>query len=305
MKYIKLSENTPDVSVIGIGCMRIGAKEKKDVEEIIHTSLECGINFFDHADIYGGGRSEELFGEVLKDNPALRERMVIQSKCGINKGMYDFSKEHIINSVNGILQRLNVDYLDCLLLHRPDVLMEPQQVSEAFTVLYESGKVRSFGVSNMNRFQIELLQNSIRYPLTANQLQLSLAHTPLIDEGINVNTGWDGGIVRASGTLEYLKLNDVTLQTWSPLQFGMFRGLFIDNEEFPELNERLRILAETYGVTKDTIAYSWLLRLPQKVQVIAGTTSPGHIRNAAQASDISLTARQWYELYKAAGNKLP
>ncbi|MBR2546083.1 MAG: aldo/keto reductase [Erysipelotrichaceae bacterium] len=305
MKYITLSENIKDTSVIGIGCMRIGSKEKKDVEEIIRTALDCGINFFDHADIYGRGRSEELFGEVLKDNPDLRDKMVIQSKCGINMGMYDFSKEHIINSVNGILERLNIDHLDSLLLHRPDILMEPQQVKEAFSELYESGKVKSFGVSNMNRFQMELLQNCLPYQLTANQLQLSLAHTPLIDEGINVNTGWDNGIVRASGTLEYLRLKDIVLQTWSPLQYGMFQGIFIDNESYSELNDQLQILADQYGVTKDTIAYSWLLRLPQKVQVITGTTTPARIINAAKAADIELTARQWYDLYKAAGNRLP
>ncbi len=305
MKYITLSENIKDTSVIGIGCMRIGSKEKKDVEEIIRTALDCGINFFDHADIYGRGRSEELFGEVLKDNPDLRDKMVIQSKCGINMGMYDFSKEHIINSVNGILERLNTDHLDSLLLHRPDILMEPQQVKEAFSELYESGKVKSFGVSNMNRFQMELLQNCLPYQLTANQLQLSLAHTPLIDEGINVNTGWDNGIVRASGTLEYLRLKDIVLQTWSPLQYGMFQGIFIDNEKYSELNDQLQILADQYGVTKDTIAYSWLLRLPQKVQVITGTTTPARIVNAAKAADIKLTARQWYDLYKAAGNRLP
>ncbi|MBQ3385564.1 MAG: aldo/keto reductase [Erysipelotrichaceae bacterium] len=305
MKYITLAENIKETSVIGIGCMRIGSKEKKDVEEIIRTALDCGINFFDHADIYGRGKSEELFGEVLKDNPGLRDKMVIQSKCGINMGMYDFSKGHIINSVNGILERLNTDYIDSLLLHRPDVLMEPRQVKEAFCELYETGKVKSFGVSNMNRFQMELLQGALPYQLTANQLQLSLAHTPLIDEGINVNTAWDNGIVRASGTLEYLKLNNITLQTWSPLQYGMFQGIFIDNDNYKGLNERMQVLADEYGVAKDTIAYSWLLRLPQKVQVITGTTTPARIINAAKAADIELTARQWYDLYIAAGNRLP
>ena len=305
MKYIRLADNVPEVSVFGIGCMRIASKQKKDVENIIRTALDNGINFFDHADIYGGGRSEEIFGEVLKDDPALRNKMVIQSKCGINKGMYDFSKEHIMEAVNGSLERLNVDCIDSLLLHRPDVLIDLSQVKEAFSELYESGKVKSFGVSNMNRFQIELLQSVLPYPITSDQLQLSLAHTPLIDEGINVNTGWNNGIVRASGTLEYLKLKDITLQTWSPLQFGMFQGIFIDNENYIELNEQLRKLADKYGVTKDTIAYSWLLRLTQKVQVITGTTTPERIVNAAKAADIELTAREWYDLYKAAGNRLP
>ncbi len=305
MKYIRLADNVPEVSVIGIGCMRIASKQKKDVENIIRTALDNGINFFDHADIYGGGRSEEIFGEVLKDDPSLRNKMVIQSKCGINKGMYDFSKEHIMEAVNGSLERLNVDCIDSLLLHRPDVLMDLSQVKEAFSELYESGKVKSFGVSNMNRFQIELLQSVLPYPIISDQLQLSLAHTPLIDEGINVNTGWDNGIVRASGTLEYLKLKAITLQTWSPLQFGMFQGIFIDNENYGELNEQLHKLADKYGVTKDTVAYSWLLHLTQKVQVITGTTTPERIINAAKAADVELSAREWYDLYKAAGNRLP
>ncbi len=305
MKYIKLAENVQDVSVVGIGCMRIAAREKKDVETLIHTALDQGINFFDHADIYGRGESERLFGEVLKGDPSLRDRMVIQSKCGINMGMYDFSRQHIIEAVNGSLERLNTDHLDSLLLHRPDVLMDLAQVRDAFEELYESGKVRSFGVSNMNRFQIEMMQSSLPYTLTADQLQLSLAHTPLIDEGINVNTGWDNGIVRSSGTLEYLKLNEMVLQTWSPLQYGMFQGAFINNEKFPELNEQLQKTADSYGVGKDTIAYSWLLRLAQKVQVITGTTTTERIMNAAKAAEITLTAREWYELYKSAGNRLP
>ena len=305
MKYITLAENIPEVSVIGIGCMRIAAKSREEVADIIHTALDQGINFFDHADIYGRGESERVFGEVLKNDPALRDRMVIQSKCGINMGMYDFSREHIMEAVNGSLERLNIDHLDSLLLHRPDVLMDTDEVREAFEELYESGKVRSFGVSNMNRYQIELLQSSIPFILTSDQLQLSLAHTPLINEGINVNTGWDNGIVRSSGTLEYLKHKDMTLQTWSPLQYGMFRGTFIDNEDFSELNAMLQNLADRSSVTKDTIAYSWLLRLAQKVQVITGTTNTGHIINAARASEVELTAREWYELYKSAGNRLP
>ena len=305
MKYLKLSENTGITSVIGIGCMRLASREKQDVDTIIRTSLENDINFFDHADIYGGGRSEELFGEVLKDDPTLRNKMFIQSKCGINKGMYDFSYEHIISSVDGILERLHTDHIDSLLLHRPDVLMEPVEVARAFMDLYEGGKVLSFGVSNMNFAQMSLLQEAVPFPLIANQLQLSLAHTRLIDEGFCVNTDWDNGTVRNGGTLEYLKLNGITLQTWSPLQHGMFRGTFIDNPDFKELNEELQKVADEYGVKKDTIALSWLLRLPQKVQVIVGTGNPEHIINAAKAADITLTRRQWYDLYKAAGNRLP
>jgi predicted oxidoreductase len=305
MKYIMMAENIPAVSVIGVGCMRIASHKKEEVEELVRTALDNGINFFDHADIYGRGESERLFGEVLRDDLQLRDRMVIQSKCGINAGMYDFSREHIIEAVNGSLERLHTDHLDSLLLHRPDVLMESDQVREAFTQLYESGKVRSFGVSNMNRFQIELLQSGLPCQLTSDQLQLSLAHTPLIDEGFNVNTGWDNGIVRASGTLEYLRLKGMILQTWSPLQYGMFQGILLDEEKYPELNQQLQKLADKYSVSRDTIAYSWLLRLPQKVQVITGTTSPERLIRAARAAEVELSAREWYELYKSAGNRLP
>lgn len=305
MKYLKLSDNVRESSVIGMGCMRIARKTPEELEELIRTALEWSINFFDHADIYGGGISEELFGKVLKKQPELREQMVIQSKCGINKGMYDFSKEYILKSVDGILERLNTTYIDSLLLHRPDTLMEPEEVCAAFEELYNSGKVLSFGVSNMNPFQIELLQSALPYKLTANQMQVSLAHSRLIDEGICVNTDWDNGVVRNSGNREYLKLKDMTLQAWSPLQYGMFRGTFLNNEDYAELNEKLQELADKYGVEKDGIALSWILRLPQKVQVITGTANPEHIRSAARATDVELTRREWYDLYKSAGNRLP
>ena len=305
MKYIPFGAKKTPVSPIGVGTMRIAGMTSEQAETFISAALGEGINFFDHADIYGGGRSEEVFGSVLARRPELRDKMFIQSKCAIHDGLYDFSKEYILKSVDGILSRLKTDHLDALLLHRPDVLMEPEEVGEAFEILQDTGKVLSFGVSNMNRWQIELLQSGIRVPLAANQMQLSIAHAPMIDEGINVNTMFDGASVRTAGILEYCRLNGLVLETWSPLQKGFFGGVFLNDSEYPELNALLEELAGEYGVSKDVIAYAWILRIPAKMQVITGTTSPERLHNAALAADITLTRKQWYDLYKAAGRKLP
>ena len=304
MKYLELAENKK-VSKIGIGCMRIAGMNAKDADALLHTALEEGINFFDHADIYGGGGSEEIFGKLLAEQPGLRERMFIQSKCAIHDGLYDFSGGHIRKSVDGILKRLKTDYIDSLLLHRPDPLMEPEEVGEVFDALARSGKVRYFGVSNMNRYQMELLSSGIRQKLWADQLQMSLAHTPLIDAGINVNTRFDGGLMRDAGTLEYCRLNGIAVQTWSPLQKGFFGGVFLGDDEYAELNAELNGLARKYGVAADTIAYTWLLRYPARMQVVLGTTNPDRVRSAAAAAEIELSRSEWYALYKAAGNQLP
>jgi len=305
MKYLEFSGKSLPASVIGIGCMRIADMGPQELDTFVHTAMDVGITFFDHADIYGGGKSEEIFGEFLAANPGVRDKIVIQSKCAIHDGMYDFSKEYILNSVDGILMRLHTDHLDSLLLHRPDALMEPEEVGEAFDILAEQGKVLHFGVSNMNRYQMELLSSGIRQKLYVNQLQMSLAHTPVIDAGINVNTHFDGGVMRDGGTLEYCRMQDVIVQTWSPLQKGFFGGVFIGDSEYKELNGVLDELADKYSVTSDAIAYAWLLRIPAKMQVILGTTNPKRVKNAAKAAEIRLTRQEWYDLYKAAGNTLP
>ena len=304
MKYLSLGKNEK-VSCIGIGCMRIAGMYGKDVDTLVKTALDEGINFFDHADIYGGGQSEEIFGKLLAEEPGLREKMFIQSKCAIHDGIYDFDGDYIRRSVDGILTRLQTDHLDSLLLHRPDPLMEPEEVGEVFDELERSGKVRHFGVSNMNRYQIKLLKSGVRQKLWTDQLQMSLAHTPLIDEGINVNTQFDGGVMRDAGTLEYCRLKGIGVQTWSPLQKGFFGGVFLGDEEYAELNQELDKLAEKYGVTADAIAYAWLLRYPARMQVVLGTTNPARVKSAAKAAEITLTRGEWYALYKAAGNKLP
>ena len=305
MKTITLNNTNLSSPEIGMGCMRIVELENADaVKSWVDTALENGINFFDHADIYGKGRCEELFGKVL--TPSLREKIILQSKCSIRPGIaFDFSKEHILNSVDGILKRLNTEYLDVLLLHRPDALMEPEEVADAFRILKENGKVRHFGVSNQTPMQMELLSKYCDEPLLINQLQLSIAHCPMINSGINANMYNDSGINRDGGVLEYCRLKDITIQAWSPFQYGMFEGVFLGNEKFAELNKVIDNLAEKYNVTNSAIAVAWILRHPAGIQTIVGTTNKDRIAQISKASEIRLTREEWYALYMAAGNKLP
>ena len=304
MKMIDIGKSGLRASAVGIGCMRISELTAREVERLIHTALDAGINLFDHADIYGGGRCESLFGEVLAGQPQLREQMVLQSKCGICQGYYDLSKEHILTAVDGILKRLHTDYLDLLLLHRPDSLMEPEEIGEAFDQLAGSGKVRHFGVSNMNPAQIELIQSGLGRPLAANQMQFSLARSGLVDSGIHANIPNDQDS-RDESVLEYCRLKNITIQTWSPLQYGFFAGTFLGSEKFPELNARLNALAEQYGVTPGAIAIAWILRHPAKMQVICGSKNPGRIAEYSAAAQVELSRQEWYSLYRAAGNDLP
>lgn len=305
MKTITLNNTNLSIPEIGMGCMRIVELENADaVKGWVDTALEHGINFFDHADIYGKGRCEELFGQVLTSS--LREKIILQSKCSIRPGIaFDFSKEHILNSVDGILKRLNTEYLDILLLHRPDTLMEPEEVADAFRILKESGKVRHFGVSNQTPMQMELLSKYCDEPLLINQLQLSIAHCPMINSGINANMYNDSGINRDGGVLEYCRLKDITIQAWSPFQYGMFEGIFLGNEKFAELNKVIDNLAGKYNVTNSAIAVAWILRHPAGIQTIVGTTNKDRIAQISKASEIRLTREEWYALYMAAGNKLP
>ncbi len=308
MRYITLGQDDKELSEIVLGMMRIEDKSVKEVEELVETALSVGINAFDLADIYGRGRCEELLGLVLKNRPDLREKMWIQSKCGIRLEeftYFDFSKEYILQSVDGILERLQVDYLDSLLLHRPDALMESDQVAEAFDLLYKQGKVRNFGVSNQNPMMMELLKKDVKQPLAVNQLQLSAAFTPGFESGFHVNMEDSQAAMRDGSIFEYCKLHDVVIQAWSVLQFGYFKGNFVGNEKFQALNQVLERLAIKYGVTPSTIAVSWILRYPAKMQAVVGTTNPKHLREVSQAANFSLTRKEWYEIYLAAGNKLP
>ncbi len=307
MKQIKLGKTNISVPAIVLGCMRLGALDLKTAEKFIDTALELGINYIDHADIYGGGSCEELFGKAAKLNILTnREKFFIQSKCGIVPGvMYDFSKEHIIDSVDGILKRLGTDYLDALLLHRPDALMEPEVVADAFDTLEKSGKVRNFGVSNMNPMQIQLLQKYVKQPICANQLQLSITNSNMISQGLEVNMSSDGAVNRDGAVLDFCRLNDITIQTWSPFQYGFFEGVFIGNDKFPELNKVIDELAQKYNVTPTTIVTAWILRHPANMQMIAGTTNAERLKQIAQASDIEISREEWYKLYLSAGHILP
>lgn len=305
MKYLEIGPEKKRASSVMLGCMRISELSGAEVEKLVETALEAGIDSFDHADIYGGGKSEELFGKLLAEKPSLRDKIILQSKCGIRSGFFDFSKQHILDSVDGCLRRLHADRLDYLLLHRPDALMEPDEVAEAFAALKSSGKVTSFGVSNMNPFQMELLQKSLDFPLEINQLQLSAAYTVMIDEGFNVNMCCEGGVVRDGGILDYCRLHDITVQSWSSLQYGFFEGTFLGSDRYPELNVTLDRMAAERGVTNGAVAIAWILRHPAKMQAIVGSTSAQRVAQLAKAMEIQLSREEWYEIYRAAGNKLP
>ncbi|EKM3298166.1 aldo/keto reductase family oxidoreductase [Listeria monocytogenes] len=305
MKRITIGNSALTASEISLGCMRMADLSKEDANKVINTALENGIDFFDHADIYGGGKSEEVFANAIDMNATIREKMILQSKCGIRQGFFDFSKEHIIASVEGSLKRLKTDYLDTLLLHRPDTLFEPEEVAAAFTELEKSGKVRHFGVSNQNPGQIELLKKYVDQELIANQLQFSIMHTGMIDTGFNVNMTIDPSLDRDGGILEYSRLNNMTIQAWSPFQYGFFEGVFLDNDKFPELNKTIDKIAADKGVTNSAIAVAWIQRHPASFQTVVGTMNPGRIADIAKASDVTLSREEWYEIYRAAGNQLP
>jgi len=303
MYNIDFGKSGMKVPTIAVGCMRISDMNEKEVSAFIDTALSFGANFFDHADIYGGGKSEEVFGKAIQS--LNRKDIIIQTKCGIRKGQFDFSYEHIVNSVDGSLKRLGTDYIDVLLLHRPDALMEPEEVAKAFDYLKSSGKVRHFGVSNQNPYQMQLLQNALDMPICANQLQFGIGHTPMIQSGINVNMYNESGVNRDGGVLDFCRLKKITIQPWSPMQYGFFEGCFIDNDKFPELNETLKRIGEKYGVSKTTMAFAWILRHPAKMQPITGTTNLVRLADCLKASDIQITREEWYEIYRSAGNKLP
>ena len=308
MRYIKFDERQKEVSEVVLGLMRISEMTVDQVEELIESALAVGINAFDIADCYGHGKCEQILGEVLKCRPDLREKMWIQSKCGIRMEeftYFDFSKEHILEAVDGILERLNVDYIDSLLLHRPDALMEPVEIAEAFDLLKAQGKVIDFGVSNQNPMMMALIQKDVNQPLVANQLQLSAAFTPSFDAGFHVNMKQEAGIVRDSSIFEYCRLHDVVIQAWSVLQFDYFGGVFLGSEKYPELNQVLNRLAEKYHVSPSAVAIAWVLRYPAKMQAVIGTTKKARVAEAARAAEIQLTRKEWYEIYLAAGNDLP
>lgn len=306
MKYTELRKSLK-VSEIAFGCWKLDGQSDEKAVEIIKNALDNGINFFDNADIYGGGVSETKFGQAWKALGCKREDIVIQSKAGIfmEENYYDFSREHILEAVDGSLKRLQTDYLDILLLHRPDTLFEPEEVAEAFDILQQAGKVRWFGVSNQNPTQIELLKKYVKQDLIVNQMQFSVMHSGLVDSGLTVNNDFDAAIVKDGGILEYSRLHDMRLQAWSPFRYGFFEGVYVDNPKFPELNQKLSEIGSEQGVSASAVAAAWILRHPAFAQVIAGSMTTSRLTDICKAVDVSLTKRQWYDIYKAAGKLIP
>ncbi len=305
MKYITTFSKDIPVSQVALGCMRISSMTAEECARYINHALDCGYNYFDHADIYGGGKCEEVFGAALALNPSLRDKMVIQTKCGIRPGRYDFSKEHIIASAEKSLAKLGIEQIDVLLLHRPDLLMEPEEVAAAFDHLYTTGKVRAFGVSNHSALQIELLKKYVRQPISINQMQLSITNAAMVASGANVNLANKDGINYDGYLRDYCRLHEITVQPWSPLQHGFISGTFLGSPDYPELNKKLCEMGEKYGVTDTGIAIAWLLRLPEQMQPVVGSTNAARIAEIAKAADITLSREDWYDIYRTAGYKLP
>ena len=306
MRTVNLGTSGLKVPCVAVGCMRINKLEPAEAERFVHAALDQGAYFFDHADIYGNGDCESVFAKAIHMNSTVREKVLLQSKCGIRRGVaFDFSKDHILKSVDGSLKRLNTEYLDVLLLHRPDALVEPEEVAEAFDILQSNGKVRHFGVSNQNPMQIKLLKRYVRQPIVANQLQLSITNATMISQGQHVNMQDDFAVNRDGSVLDYCRLHDITIQPWSPFQYGMFEGVFLGNEKFPVLNSKIDEIAAKYSVSNTTITMAWLLRHPAGMQPVTGTMNVQRLKDCVKAAGIRLTREEWYEIYLAAGNTLP
>lgn len=306
MNKIKIEKSGIYVPPIAIGCMRLNGLSKSELEYHIKTTLDMGLNFYDHADIYGGGTCESVFAEAINMNATIREKMILQSKTSIVPGIcYNSSKKYIIDSVDGILKRLQTEYLDFLLLHRPDALLDPAEVAETFDLLKKDGKVRHFGVSNFNSTQIQLLNKYFDGGIAVNQMQFSVVHSGMIDHGLQVNMMTDGSIDRDGGILDFCRLNDITIQAWSPFQYGMIKGPFLNNGNYPEVNQKIDEIAKKYGVTNSAIAIAWILRHPAKIQAIVGSTNIDRVKGIAKALEVQLTHEEWYEIYLSAGKLLP
>lgn len=313
------------VTRVAYGCMPLGgswddspltAQTRKEALISLRAALDAGINFFDHADIYCRGKSEEVFAGIWKERPGLRQQIILQSKCGIRFGgdptpnaphRFDFSYEHIVRSVEGSLRRLQTDYLDVLLLHRPDPLVEPEEVARAFDELHQAGKVRWFGVSNHTAAQMELLRHYLRQPIVANQVAFNVIHTHMLDEGIIFNQD-NPRLARNEGTIEYCRLHNITLQSWGSLAWGLLSGREPEkpSERIAQASTAVAEMAKQKGVSPEAILVAWILRHPAKIQAIIGTTKPERIFAACQGDQISLSREEWYRLFLAGrGEPLP
>jgi len=305
MNRIKLG-NKLDVSAVAMGCMRISGMERSEIAALVKTAIDSGVDFFDHADIYGGGSSETVFATAVKDLGVSRNKLIIQTKCGIKQGLFDFSKDHIITSLDNSLKRLETDYVDVFLLHRPDALVEPEEVAEAFEIIHKAGKAKYFGVSNHNAGQIRLLNKYLgSNKVIANQLQFSPAHTVMIDAGLNVNMTNTSAIDRDGSILDFCRLEDITVQAWSPFLYGQFEGVFLGSDKYPELNAAINEVAADRKVTAEAVVIAWILRHPAKIQAIPGTTNIDRLKGICEGSSFEMSREEWYKIYCSAGNLLP
>ncbi|WEV73927.1 aldo/keto reductase [Bifidobacterium sp. ESL0798] len=312
MKYSELGTSGVKASRVALGAMRMNSKSADEAREIVGTVLDGGVNFFDTADCYTAGESSRRLGQALKDVGVDRGSIYVQTKFGIYRDpksdditRYNFSKDHLLAALDSELKNLQTDYVDSVLLHRPDQLMEPEQIAEAFDELQNSGKVRHFGVSNFSPMQVEMLQSGLDQKLEVNQLQFGLGHTGMVRQEMHVNMTDAPSVDHDGGLISYSRLRHMTIQAWSPFQFGFFEGVFIDNPKFPELNEVMQRVADAHGVTKNAIAVAWILRHPAHMQVLLGSMTPSRLTEMVAGADVELSAQEWYDLYVAAGNDLP
>lgn len=306
MRTMPLGSSSLQVPVVAVGCMRMDTLPLQQAEHFVQAAIEEGANFFDHADVYGDETpSEEIFAKAVHMSASVRERLIVQSKCGLSEGMYDFSREHILEAVDGSLKRLKTEYLDVLLLHRPDALVEPEEVAYAFDTLERTGKVRYFGVSNHKPRQIDLLRKFVRQPIVANQLQLSITNATMIGQGLNINMDTATAVDRDGSVLDYCRLHDITIQPWSPFQYGFFEGVFLGNDSFPDLNRVIDEVAAHHGVSNTTVAIAWILRHPAHMQPVIGTMNIQRLKDCIRASEVQLSRQEWYAILQAGGTPLP
>ena len=325
MKTQTLGSSDLQVTRIAYGCMPLGGEwddspisesTRKEALRSIHAALDQGMNFYDHADIYCIGKSEEVFAAIWQEVPGLRSKIIVQSKCGIrfagepnpnSPHRFDFSYDHILRSVEDSLKRLKTDYLDVLLLHRPDPLVEPEEVARAFDELHPAGKVRWFGVSNHTAAQLDLLRAFVRQPIVTNQVAFNLIHTDMLDEGIVFNQD-NAMLARDEGTIEYCRLHNITLQSWGSLAWGLLSGKAPDmpSEKITRTAALVTEMARAKGVSVEAIIIAWILRHPARIQAIIGTTRPERIAAACQADGVELEREEWYRLFTAGrGESLP
>ena len=326
MERMRLGRGGPLVSRLAYGCAALGGpwdageltqERRRKALAALEAALDAGVDHFDLADVYAFGKAERAFSEIWQLDPSLRARVVVQSKCGVVRSAddtsraetyYDSSREHILAAARGSMGRLGVDYLDLLVLHRPDVLLEPEEVAAAFDRLHAGGEVRHFGVSNYAPGQVELLQAALDRPLLVNQLQVSLAHPDLIDDAVVVNDTSPDRPVRGFGTLAYCMQRSITVQAWAPLGAG---GLVRDDDAGADprllaVRRELAAVARERGAHPAAVAIAWILRHPAGIQPLLGGRTPDEIRTAAQGIDLTLTRAEWYRLFNASrGTPVP